>query len=84
MPMKVMGLLVAATAERAPPPLAWPSSLVMMTWPTCWAEITNRTNSDRIAAWSGSYVCVPSQNDTKSGPNSESNRLTSTVSWGPT
>ncbi len=35
MPMKVMGLLVAATAERAPPPLAWPSSLVMMTWPTC-------------------------------------------------
>ena len=30
-PMKIIGLLVAATAERAPPPLAWPSNLVTMT-----------------------------------------------------
>lgn len=30
----VIGAPVAATAESAPPPLAWPSSLVMMTEPT--------------------------------------------------
>ena len=34
-PMKLMGDLVAATADNAPPPLAWPSILVTMTWPTC-------------------------------------------------
>lgn len=33
-PTCVMGAPVAATAERAPPPLAWPSSFVMMTEPT--------------------------------------------------
>lgn len=43
-PMKVMGDLVAATADSAPPPLAWPSSLVMMTWPTCtaWRALGHR------------------------------------------
>jgi hypothetical protein len=30
-PIKTIGLLVAATAERAPPPFAWPSSLVTIT-----------------------------------------------------
>mmetsp|Transcript_11955 Transcript_11955/g.35796 ORF Transcript_11955/g.35796 Transcript_11955/m.35796 type:complete len:292 (+) Transcript_11955:454-1329(+) len=44
-PTKVMGDLVAATAEMAPPPLAWPSILVMMTCPT-WTEDRN------AAAWS--------------------------------
>ena len=34
-PMNVIGLRVAATALSAPPPLACPSSFVMMTWPTC-------------------------------------------------
>jgi len=33
-PMKITGDSVAATAERAPPPLAWPSSFVMITEPT--------------------------------------------------
>ena len=33
-PMKAMGDLVAATALMAPPPLACPSSLVMITDPT--------------------------------------------------
>mmetsp|Transcript_47764 Transcript_47764/g.94561 ORF Transcript_47764/g.94561 Transcript_47764/m.94561 type:complete len:206 (-) Transcript_47764:245-862(-) len=33
-PRKMMGELVAATADNAPPPLAWPSSLVTMTLPT--------------------------------------------------
>lgn len=33
-PIKMTGDPVAATAERAPPPFAWPSSLVMMTAPT--------------------------------------------------
>jgi hypothetical protein len=32
-PRKTMGALVAATADRAPPPLAWPSSLVITTEP---------------------------------------------------
>eukprot|EP01139_Manchomonas_bermudensis_P004977 Amastigsp_a174505_1858.p6 type:complete len:117 gc:universal Amastigsp_a174505_1858:874-524(-) len=30
-PMKMMGACVAATAESAPPPWAWPSSFVRMT-----------------------------------------------------
>lgn len=34
-PRKMMGDLVAATALSAPPPLAWPSILVMITAPTC-------------------------------------------------
>lgn len=33
-PMKIMGLWVAATADKAPPPLVCPSILVMMTLPT--------------------------------------------------
>mmetsp|Transcript_56553 Transcript_56553/g.129887 ORF Transcript_56553/g.129887 Transcript_56553/m.129887 type:complete len:216 (+) Transcript_56553:743-1390(+) len=33
-PMCVMGAPVAATADSAPPPLAWPSSFVTMTEPT--------------------------------------------------
>lgn len=33
-PTKMMGLWVAATADRAPPPLECPSILVMMTLPT--------------------------------------------------
>ena len=33
-PIKVMGDSVAATADNAPPPLAWPSNLVMITDPT--------------------------------------------------
>lgn len=32
-PRKTMGALVAATADSAPPPLAWPSSLVITTEP---------------------------------------------------
>ena len=43
-PKKVMGEPVAATAESAPPPLAWPSSLVMMTEPTA-------TESLKALAW---------------------------------
>lgn len=33
-PIKAIGLSVAATALNAPPPLAWPSNLVMITEPT--------------------------------------------------
>jgi len=33
-PMKITGDSVAATALKAPPPFAWPSSFVMMTEPT--------------------------------------------------
>mmetsp|Transcript_18677 Transcript_18677/g.62617 ORF Transcript_18677/g.62617 Transcript_18677/m.62617 type:complete len:214 (+) Transcript_18677:769-1410(+) len=44
-PMWMMGALVAATAESAPPPLAWPSSLVMMQEPTA-------TFSLKACAWS--------------------------------
>eukprot|EP00732_Lithocolla_globosa_P006552 Lithocolla_globosa_v1_NODE_7694_length_913_cov_4.515152.p2 type:complete len:150 gc:universal NODE_7694_length_913_cov_4.515152:248-697(+) len=33
-PMKMMGLSVAATALRAPPPFAWPSIFVRMVAPT--------------------------------------------------
>ena len=33
-PIKIIGLSVAATALRAPPPLACPSSLVIITEPT--------------------------------------------------
>mmetsp|Transcript_11481 Transcript_11481/g.34040 ORF Transcript_11481/g.34040 Transcript_11481/m.34040 type:complete len:214 (-) Transcript_11481:616-1257(-) len=44
-PMWMMGACVAATAESAPPPLAWPSSLVMMHDPT-------RTFSLKALAWS--------------------------------
>lgn len=33
-PINTIGLCVAATADRAPPPFAWPSSFVMMTLPT--------------------------------------------------
>jgi hypothetical protein len=38
-PKKIIGEPVAATAERAPPPLACPSSLVMMTEPTSTASL---------------------------------------------
>mmetsp|Transcript_45248 Transcript_45248/g.106174 ORF Transcript_45248/g.106174 Transcript_45248/m.106174 type:complete len:267 (+) Transcript_45248:244-1044(+) len=38
-PMKTMGDSVAATAESAPPPLAWPSSFVMITDPTLTASL---------------------------------------------
>ena len=34
-PKKMIGLLVAATALSAPPPLAWPSIFVKITPPTC-------------------------------------------------
>lgn len=34
-PMKLIGDLVAATADSAPPPFACPSILVTMTCPTC-------------------------------------------------
>lgn len=33
-PIKVIGLSVAATAERAPPPFACPSNFVIITLPT--------------------------------------------------
>ena len=33
-PRKTIGDSVAATADREPPPLAWPSSLVIITEPT--------------------------------------------------
>ena len=33
-PMKMIGLLVAATADNAPPPFECPSILVMITEPT--------------------------------------------------
>ena len=33
-PIKTIGLFVAATAERAPPPFAWPSNFVTITYPT--------------------------------------------------
>mmetsp|Transcript_36143 Transcript_36143/g.90963 ORF Transcript_36143/g.90963 Transcript_36143/m.90963 type:complete len:263 (-) Transcript_36143:713-1501(-) len=44
-PMKIIGEFVAATAERAPPPLAWPSNFVIITLPT-------RTESAKALAWS--------------------------------
>mmetsp|Transcript_11743 Transcript_11743/g.30651 ORF Transcript_11743/g.30651 Transcript_11743/m.30651 type:complete len:284 (+) Transcript_11743:223-1074(+) len=44
-PMCMIGALVAATAESAPPPFAWPSSLVMITEPTL-------TFSLKALAWS--------------------------------
>lgn len=47
-PIKVMGDLVAATADSAPPPLAWPSSLVMMTWPTCAAARVQEGEDTRV------------------------------------
>ncbi|KAL1858873.1 hypothetical protein VTK73DRAFT_7781 [Phialemonium thermophilum] len=66
-PMKTMGVRVAATAEMAPPPLAWPSVLVMMMAPksaaslkalawasACWpmeASSTMMVSSGRMAAW---------------------------------
>mmetsp|Transcript_3435 Transcript_3435/g.10733 ORF Transcript_3435/g.10733 Transcript_3435/m.10733 type:complete len:214 (-) Transcript_3435:88-729(-) len=65
-PMWMIGACVAATAESAPPPLAWPSSLVMMHEPTftfslkarawSWAawpideSITKTTSSGSVAA----------------------------------
>jgi len=33
-PINMIGLLVAATADKVPPPLACPSSLVTITYPT--------------------------------------------------
>jgi hypothetical protein len=36
--MKITGDSVAATALNAPPPLAWPSNLVIITEPTFTAE----------------------------------------------
>jgi hypothetical protein len=33
-PKKIIGLCVAATALREPPPFAWPSNLVIITDPT--------------------------------------------------
>ena len=33
-PKKITGLFVAATADNAPPPLAWPSNLEIITDPT--------------------------------------------------
>ena len=44
-PMNTMGAPVAATADSAPPPRAWPSILVRMTAPTS-------TDSRNAAAWS--------------------------------
>ncbi len=44
-PMKIIGLYVAATALKAPPPLAWPSSLVTITDPI-------ETASLNALAWS--------------------------------
>lgn len=44
-PMNTMGAAVAATADRAPPPRAWPSIFVRMTAPTS-------TASRKALAWS--------------------------------
>jgi hypothetical protein len=48
-PMKTTGALVTATADRAPPPLAVPSSLVMMT-PVTWTASWNAFACDS-ACW---------------------------------
>jgi hypothetical protein len=56
-PMKMTGDLVAATALSAPPPLAWPSSLVTMTAPTS-------TLSLKAFAWSWAAWPVSSSNPT--------------------
>mmetsp|Transcript_12725 Transcript_12725/g.31248 ORF Transcript_12725/g.31248 Transcript_12725/m.31248 type:complete len:370 (+) Transcript_12725:420-1529(+) len=61
-PIKTMGDSVAATALSAPPPLAWPSSFVMMTLPTLTASL-------KAAAWSCA-ACpmeLSSTNTTSSG-----------------
>jgi hypothetical protein len=47
-PMKLMGDLVAATADSAPPPLAWPSILVTMTWPTCRLATAPRSSAVQL------------------------------------
>mmetsp|Transcript_6823 Transcript_6823/g.12149 ORF Transcript_6823/g.12149 Transcript_6823/m.12149 type:complete len:367 (-) Transcript_6823:573-1673(-) len=73
-PRKMMGLLVAATALRAPPPLAWPSSFVITHAPTstaalnpsacswmAWpwvASITKTTLSGSTTAW---ISCISSK-----------------------
>jgi len=49
MPMKATEVLVSATAESAPPPLAVPSSLVMMTPVICTASLKARACSE--ACW---------------------------------
>mmetsp|Transcript_6739 Transcript_6739/g.16779 ORF Transcript_6739/g.16779 Transcript_6739/m.16779 type:complete len:258 (-) Transcript_6739:700-1473(-) len=48
-PRKMMGDLVAATADSAPPPLAWPSILVMITPPTSTLSLNALAWSN--AAW---------------------------------
>ena len=71
-PTNIMGDLVAATALSAPPPLACPSSLVMMTLPTF-------TASRNALAWSlaACPMELSIQNTTSSG---DTTRATSCIS----
>ena len=61
-PTKVMGDCVAATAEMAPPPLAWPSILVTITLPTF-------TLALKALAWSAALwpMCESMTKTTSSG-----------------
>lgn len=57
MPMNTIGLCVAATAESAPPPLAWPSSLVMMTLPTFTAFLNASAWPQTLHVFRLFFVC---------------------------
>mmetsp|Transcript_48811 Transcript_48811/g.116190 ORF Transcript_48811/g.116190 Transcript_48811/m.116190 type:complete len:324 (-) Transcript_48811:539-1510(-) len=73
-PMNTIGDSVAATAESAPPPLAWPSSLVMITDPTLtaflnasawsWAAcpIDESSTNTTSSGWTAASICCISSN----------------------
>mmetsp|Transcript_24776 Transcript_24776/g.62889 ORF Transcript_24776/g.62889 Transcript_24776/m.62889 type:complete len:261 (+) Transcript_24776:261-1043(+) len=71
-PTCVMGAPVAATAERAPPPLAWPSSLVIMHEPTA-------TLALKALAWSCA-ACPMLESITKTTSSGVTARLTCSIS----